>query len=505
MSVPAIIHRRPLHPFIAAAAIAAVSIATPFAPANQPDLAPLFAPDDQRQPGPTSPEGDDLAPAVSRVDVEPADDEPIRDRLQRVINATGWFTDPLVRVEDGVVFLSGRAETEELKRWAGELARSTEGVAAVANRMEVSEPSPWDFGAATSGVSRLWRDFIASTPFILLSLIILVLSAIAGFLATRVARVFLAGRIRARLLRALLARAAGVAVFLIGMYVVLRVAGLTQLALTVVGGTGLIGLAVGIAFRDITENYLASIFLSVQRPFEAGDLVQIVGVTGYVQQLNVRTTVIMSLDGNVVQIPNASVYKNNIVNFTANPGRQESFTVGIGYDDPLEHAQEIALAVLTNHPAVYDTPEPWVLVDSLGASTVNLKVYFWFNGHTHHNLKLRSAIIRLTKHAFQKHGISMPDEAREIIFPSGVPVTLSDTRAESDSSGTPRQPPQRPPARQPAPPAGSDPASTPAEAGLSSDAAVIEQQARQVKPLDQPQDLLGQADDTPSESRKPGQ
>ncbi len=83
-------------------------------------------------------------------------------------------------------------------------------------------------------------------------------------------------------------------VFLTGLYVVLRVSGLTQLALTVVGGTGLIGLALGIAFRDITENFLASIFLSLQQPFGTGDLIEVAGETGYVQQLNVRCTVLMT-------------------------------------------------------------------------------------------------------------------------------------------------------------------------------------------------------------------
>ena len=63
-------------------------------------------------------------------------------------------------------------------------------------------------------------------------------------------------------------------IFLFGTYIVLRVCGLTQLALTVVGGTGLIGLAVGLAFKDITENFLASIVLSMQRPFETGDLLE---------------------------------------------------------------------------------------------------------------------------------------------------------------------------------------------------------------------------------------
>jgi small-conductance mechanosensitive channel len=84
-----------------------------------------------------------------------------------------------------------------------------------------------------------------------------------------------------------------------------------------IGGTGLIGLVVGIAFRDITENFLASVFLSMQRPFETGDLLEVSGVTGYVQQLNMRTTILMTLDGNLVQIPNANVYKSNLRNFTA--------------------------------------------------------------------------------------------------------------------------------------------------------------------------------------------
>ena len=155
-------------------------------------------------------------------------------------------------------------------------------------------------------------------------------------------------------------------VFLFGTYIVLRVSGLTQLALTLVGGTGLIGLAVGIAFREITENFLASIFLSIQRPFETADLIEVSGVTGYVQQLNMRTTIVMALDGNLVQIPNASVYKSNIRNFTTNSNRREDFVVGIGYDDSINQAQEIALRVLADHPAILSDPEPLVLADSLG-------------------------------------------------------------------------------------------------------------------------------------------
>ncbi len=431
-------------------------------------------------------EKEDLSLATAKVDVNPiARDEEIRQRLERVLEATDWFTKPEVRVEEGVVFLKGRAASAELKKWAGELARNTQDVVAVVNQMELVESSIWDLSPAWKSLLSLWGDFIRALPLLIFGLLILGVSVGAAWLATRKSRSFLRSRVRAKLLRNVIAYAIGVFVFLIGTYIVLRVSGLTQLALTVVGGTGLIGLALGIAFRDITENFLASIFLSMQRPFEMGDLVEVLGVTGYVQQLNVRTTILMTLEGNLVQIPNSGVYKNNLRNFTTNSNRREDFMVGIGYDDSINEAQEIALKVLTDHPAVLKDPEPSVLADSLGKATVNLRVYFWINGREHSWLKMRSSVIRLVKQAFQKNGISMPDEAREVIFPQGIPVTMLDAKSgPTPEAESVKSIPRASPAQD------SDAVSTKAEGGLSSEAGVIEEQARQAQPLLEGENLL---------------
>jgi len=447
-----------------------------------------------------APAKEDLSLASAKVDVKPvARDEEIRQRLQNVLEATDWFTTPEVRVEEGVVFLKGRVASDELKKWAGDLARNTQDVVAVANRMEVAEPSMWDWGPAWQGLRVLWRDFLRSLPLLFLGLFILGLSVGAGLLAARKSRSVLRDRIQARLLRNVIAGGIGVLVILVGTYIVLRVSGLTQLALTVVGGTGLVGLAVGIAFRDITENFLASIFLSMQRPFETGDLVEVSGVTGYVQQLNVRTTILMALDGNLVQIPNASVYKSNLRNFTTNSNLRDQFDVGIGYDDAIHEAQEIALQVLTDHPAVLSEPEPLVLVDGLGKATVNLRVYFWINGRKHSLVKVRSSVIRLVKRAFQKHGISMPDEAREVVFPQGIPITM----LEGKPAGTPdaQAEAQRPAA---SPPEEIDVVSTQAEGGLQSEADVLDEQARQAQPLREGENLLPKSP-VSSSSEEPSQ
>lgn len=427
-----------------------------------------------------------LPPAPARVDINPrAHDGEIGERLQRVLQATEWFAEPRVRVDEGVVFLEGLADSADTKKWAGDLARNTQDVVAVVNRIRVAEPSIWDFGPAWSGLFAIWQGFVRALPFFVFGLLVLGLSAAAGTLVARGARAFLRQRIEARLLRNVVAGTLGALVFLAGTYIVLRVAGLTQVAFTVIGGTGLVGLAIGIAFRDITENFLASIFLSMQRPFETGDLLEVDGVTGYVQQLNVRTTMLMTLQGHVVQIPNATVYKSNLRNFTTNCNRREDFVVGIGYGDSIVDAQEIARQVLMDHPAVLKSPEPAVLVDDLGKATVNLRVYFWLDGSRHSWLKVRSSTIRLVKRAFQAHGISMPDEAREIVFPEGVPVTMLDAVAAAPSEEAGKTA-----SRAESSKAQTDAPSTPAEGGLQSEAGVIEEQARKVVPLRTGDNLL---------------
>lgn len=433
----------------------------------------------------------DFSKAPAKVDVQPAaHDQEIARRLLSVLEATNWFIDPQVRVQDGVVFLNGKVDSSDLKKWASELARNTQDVVAVANEMELITPAIWDFTPAWNSLSNLWRDFTGKLPLIAFGCFILLLSLGAGMAANRGAQVFLRNRVRARLLQSVLALSTGALVFLIGVYVVLRISGLSQLAFTVIGGTGLVGLALGIAFRDITENFLASIFLSIHRPFKTGDLVEVSAITGYVRQLNSRTTVLMNLDGNLMQIPNSIVYKNIICNFTANPNRRESFIVGIGYDDSIAEAQKIARTVLAGHPAVLEVPEPWVLVDSMGKATINLRIYFWLNGEEHSFLKVRSSVIRLLKHAFQEGGISMPDEAREVIFPLGIPVTLLDEKSKDSRRAIP--------SRQVGADVGKESLdiSTEAESGLHSDAATIEEQAQQVTPLNDDENLL--KDNSPS-------
>ncbi len=436
----------------------------------------------------TTPSDDAPPIAPQEVDVEPtASDEAITRRLERILQATDWFESASARVNEGVVFLEGATDTEDHRDWAGQLARNTEDVVAVVNQIRVVEPSMFDFSPAWQQMRQLARDAIQGVPTLIVSLTMMVLAWWAAAGTSRVADHAVKHRVANGLLRGVLSKAIALPVLLVGAYLALQVSGLTRLAATVLGGTGLIGIVIGIAFRDIAENFLASVLISVQRPFQVGDLVTIDGKQGYIQGVTTRGTQLMTLDGNHLQIPNAIVYKSVIENASANPNLRLSFVVGIDYGDSSSEAQECVLRALQSHEAVLADPEPLVLVEELASSTVNLQVYFWINGEQHSPLKARSAVLRRVKQRLQSDGFTLPDESREMIFPQGVPVRITDkgtTSNETKVRGDAATAPTAPASTE------SDDTATEAEGGLLPEKRELDRQASHSRQLNDGANLL---------------
>lgn len=424
-------------------------------------------------------EPDSALKAPAQVDVQPeSEDTDIAGRLQRILQATEWFESPRVRVDEGVVFLSGTTSEDRYKKWADDLATSTQDVVGVVNRIRVTEPAFWDLSPAWASMRELTRDFMQALPMIGVGLVLLLITWWFTQLTRRLSRSFLSGSIDQPMLLTVTVNVIGALVFLMGIYLVLKIAGLTRLAATVIGGTGLFGLVVGIAFRDIAENFLASILISLQRPFQQGDLVEIDDRLGFVEAVTIRGTLLMDFEGNHIQLPNSTIYKGVIKNYTANPNVRLDFAVGIDYGDSVTAAQEAALDVVREHAAVLEEPGPMVLVEELGASTVNLRVYFWVNGSDHSGLKVKSALIRLVKSRFERDGLTMPDESREVIFPSGVPVHMVDAPPEPAREPERRTIDER------------DAAASGAEGNLDSDADEIRRQARTSRRPEEGADML---------------
>ncbi|WJG10117.1 mechanosensitive ion channel family protein [Aliiglaciecola sp. LCG003] len=284
-----------------------------------------------------------------------------------------------------------------------------------------------------------WQAFLASLPMIVIGFVLFVII----FLAARPLSELLVKPLRfvssSQLIQVVVRRLVSILIILFGLYLFLRFAGLSEFAVAILSGTGVMGLIIGFAFKDIAENFISSLLLSIQKPFKIDDVIEVDGRLGVVKQVTARATTLVDFDGDHIQIPNATVYKNIIRNLTANPKSRGKFVIGIGYDSSIIESQKIALTVLNSTEAVLADPEPQVLVDVLASSTINLKVYFWINSHEHSLLKVSSFLMRAIMRELEKNGISMPDDAREIIFPQGITVHQAAPATETQGKDNPAQ------------------------------------------------------------------
>ena len=196
---------------------------------------------------------------------------------------------------------------------------------------------------------------------------------------------------------------------LAGFIIALQILGAGSLVGAVLGTAGVIGLGISFAFKDIIENYIAGVILSIKQPFFKGDLVNIEGVEGIIQRMTTRMTMVKSLDGNNISIPNAKVFKANIINYSTNPYRRFEFQVGIMADGNPNEARKIGLNAMLEMDSILDDPAPVAVTDSLGDSSILIIFYGWINQNEVDFSQIRSLAMSAVKDAIEKAGIDIPD------------------------------------------------------------------------------------------------
>ena len=142
------------------------------------------------------------------------------------------------------------------------------------------------------------------------------------------------------LLRSVLGSVIAVLIVVGGLLAALHLLDMTQAVLSFLGLAGVMALAVGFAFRDFAENFIASVMLGVRRPFRVGDFIEFGGKSGVVKSLNTRATVLVTFDGSQVRIPNAMIFKEILVNKTASTSVRGSFDVVIPWEASIATATE---------------------------------------------------------------------------------------------------------------------------------------------------------------------
>jgi small-conductance mechanosensitive channel len=200
------------------------------------------------------------------------------------------------------------------------------------------------------------------------------------------------------------------AAFLIaGIVVALDVIGAGALLGTVLGAAGIIGLAVGFGVRDTIENFVSSVMLSLRQPFRPNDLVEVDGELGHVIRLTSRATVLLTLDGNHVRIPNAIVFKSKIRNYTRQPARRFDFDLGVDAATDLVQAVHVGVDALKSLDFVLNEPPAQAWVETVGESSVVVRYMAWVDQTRTDYWVARGEAIRVTKLALEAAGIAMPE------------------------------------------------------------------------------------------------
>lgn len=346
------------------------------------------------------------APPAANADLEES-----RRLAQRLKEAEG-LAGVTVTVHNGVAELQGEVLAAEDRERAEQLVAQQPGIEQVENRVALSTR----FSDRVRTASELALDkvtrLVAALPLLLVAIAVVALAWWFGK--------WLGRRLGARIARrnwqaenpffaSLVQQLVQWLVLLGGVLIALDLLGATALVGAVMGSAGVIGLALGFAFKDIAENYVAGVLLSIRRPFSPGELLRIDDThEGKVAALTSRATVLVTHDGNRLTLPNALVFKSVVLNFSSNPKRRLDFTIPLDVDESIRRVQALALEAIRAIDGVVAEPGPSWTVDAYDGSGITLRFFAWVDQRQSDLGKVRSEAIHAVRTCLADAGVRTP-------------------------------------------------------------------------------------------------
>lgn len=276
-----------------------------------------------------------------------------------------------------------------------------------------------DFDPLIEELQRWWAHLLRNLPNIVLAIIVVVV----GYIVTRFTKRYF-NQISRRLIHdstvaGLLSSVLTVLVVLAFLFLTLSVLNLTGIVTSLLAGAGVVGLALALAFQDPFLNLFSGIILSVRGLFREGDLVEVNGYMGKVQEVTLRHTVLMTLQGQDVIIPNKIVAQEPIKNYNKLGMRRVDLSCGVSYGDDLDKVRQITVDAI-KAGVTYDTNrEVELYFNEFGDSSINYTLRFWLadrkSGQADY-LSAQSDAIMAIKRAYDDHDIMIPFPIRTLDF-----------------------------------------------------------------------------------------
>ena len=290
-----------------------------------------------------------------------------------------------------------------------------------------------DLSPALQQLEALGTAFLRRLPLVLIGLLVVALFYAAGKLVRRGVRRLSARRHRHRNLGLVLGRLVQAGLVVLGVLVAAVIVFPAFKPGDLIQLLGISSVAIGFAFKDILQNFLAGVLLLLQEPFRVGDQIKVGEFEGTVEDIQTRATFLKTYDGRRIVIPNADLYTQKVTVNTAHAQLRLEYDVGIGYGDDLERARALILETLRTTEGVLPDPAPQALVMELADFAVNVRMLWWIRPPVRIEvLHGRDAVLTAVKARLQAEGIDLPFPTHQLLFHDQTEETDGDRRRQRE-------------------------------------------------------------------------
>src|SRR5205809_359235 len=275
-----------------------------------------------------------------------------------------------------------------------------------------------------AGIPLPWDTPLPAIKLSLLQIFLLVALLIAVFWISSRTKHFLFNRLLAdsgldRSLQYAIAQILSNIVLVVGVFIVLENTGIHLAALTVFAGA--VGVGVGFGLQNIASNFISGLVILAERPITIGDRVEVAGITGQVQQIRARSTVIRTNDNISMIVPNTKFIDSPVTNWTyGDPRVRFRIPVGVAYGSDIAKVREALLAAGRENPNTLKDPAPSVFLQKFGDNSIDFELVVWSSEMSARPSRYRSDLNFAIEHKLREAGIEQQFTQRDLHIRSGV-------------------------------------------------------------------------------------
>lgn len=263
---------------------------------------------------------------------------------------------------------------------------------------------------------------VSLIPNAIAALAILLLTAGLAYVAGRVVRSLLRRSDARPSLVDALGKVTRLTVWLFGVLIAATVLFPNLTPTKLLAGLGIGSIAVGLAFKDIFENFLAGFLILLRKPMRIGDDIECEGLSGQVEEISFRDTFLRKRSGELVLVPNSHLFKNPVKILTDQPLRRISVVVGVAYGEDVDRSRDVITAAVESIDARDPNKPVQVFATEFNSSSIDFMVRWWTDSAPIDEHRSRDKVVAAIKAALDAEDIEIPFPYRTLTFSEPLPI-----------------------------------------------------------------------------------